>query len=172
LDGCNKVSTFVSRLNKQSNQYPDRYSPEKYRGDGLELFAEALLKLHPVDNRLGIGSYEPLAKDDVDTGVDGTGVGINGKPATVQVKYRSDNRLQLTANEDHLTNFAFASQNKYGVDINDVNNMLVITTAESLNSFTNGEMLLGKVRCVGYKQLRELVDNNVLFWDSFRKLCS
>jgi len=165
------MSTFCTRLEKQSVMFPDRYSPEKYRGDGFELFVEFFLKAHSVDNRVGIGSYEILSNNDTDTGVDGTGVGINGKPATVQVKYRSNNEKFLTANEDHLMNFGYASQNKYNVSIDDINNMLIITTAKGLHSFTNGEMFLGKVRCIGYNQLREMIDNNLLFWDTFRSIC-
>lgn len=169
LIDCNKLSTFLSRLNKQSVRFPDRYEPEKYKGHGFEMFCEALIKLSPVDNRIAISDYQLVQT--ADTGVDGFGVGINGKPATTQCKLRSDSTILLTANEDHLSNFIAASQNRYGVDVNDKNNMLIITTAEGLNFFTESEMLYNKVRCIGYKQLRELVDNNIPFWNHFRLLC-
>lgn len=169
LDGCNKLSTFCSRLEKQAALYPDRYDPEKYKGDGFELFAEALIKLAPYDNRIGIGNYRVV--EGLDVGVDGTGIGANGKPATVQVKYRGYGKSLLTANNDHLSNFVNASFIHEGVDVNDTMNMLVITTAEGLHFFTDQEMFDGKVRCLGREQLRELVDNNQLFWDRFRELC-
>lgn len=172
LDNCNKMATFCSRLEKQSIKSPDRYQPEKYCGDGFELFVEFFLKSHCVDNRIGVGSYQILDNDDTDTGVDGVGIGINNKPAAVQVKYRSNNNKLLTANEDHLTNFGYSAQNKYGIDLNDINNMLIITSAKGLHAFTNGEMLLGKVRCIGYDQLREMLDNNLLFWELFRLSCN
>jgi hypothetical protein len=169
LDGCNKLSTFCTRLERQSTLFPDRYDPEKYKGDGLELFTEALIKLAPYDNRIGIGNYRVVEGQDV--GVDGVGVGANGKPATVQVKYRGHPQALLTANNDHLSNFTSASMMHEGVDPNDTMNMLIITTAKGLHFFTDAEMYRGKVRCLGQQELRSLVDNNILFWDCFRELC-
>lgn len=168
LNGTKKLSTFCSRLVSQSIMWPNRYDPDKYRGDGFELFVEALIKLSPVDNRIGINKYEPVVNDD--TGVDGFGIGIDLKAATVQVKYRSDNTQLLTANADHLSNFVTASLLRYGVDPNSKTNMLIITTAEGLHYFTDGEMFQNRVRCIGHKDLRELVDNNMLFWENFRNL--
>lgn len=168
LNGCYKLSTFCNRLEKQSVLFPDRYDPEKYKGDGLELLVEILIKLSPVDNRIGIANYQVVLEQD--TGVDGFGTGINGRPATVQVKYRTDSTQLLTANKDHLSNFIAASQNRYGVLIEDSKNMLIITTGDNLHHFTESEMLYNKVRCLGYKQLREILDNNIPFWDTFRSL--
>lgn len=168
LDDCNKLSTFCTRLEKQAVLYPNRYDPDKYKGDGFELFTEALIKLAPYDNRIGIGEY--VVVDDQDVGVDGYGLGANGRPATVQVKYRGHPNRLLTGNSDHLTNFTSASFIHYGVNVDDVNNMLVVTTARGLHFFTDQEMFNGKVRCLGQAQLRELVDNNSLFWNAFREL--
>ena len=134
----------------------------------LELFAEALIKLSPVDNRIAIGNYQPILEGD--TGVDGVGIGIDGKPATVQVKYRSNHQQLLTANEAHLTNFTSASFMKYEVDPKSKTNMLIITTAAGLHYYTEEEMFLNKVRCLGYEDLRDFLDNNLLFWNSFRNL--
>jgi len=168
--GCQKLSTYLNRLERQSVLFPDRYDPNDYAGDGFHLFVEALIKLSPVDNRIAISDFQVV--EGLDTGVDGFGIGINGKPATVQCKFRGDKRWLLTANNDHLSNFLAASQNKYGVDINDKANMLIVTSGEGLHFFTEAEMLYGKVRCIGYKELRELVDNNIPFWNKFRELCS
>ena len=169
LKDCNKISTFCTRLEKQSTLFPDRYDPEKYKGDGLELFTEALIKLSPIDNRIGITNYS--VTEGTDVGVDGRGIGANGKPATVQVKYRGYGKTMLTANNDHLSNFVSASMIHEGVDPKDDNNMLIITTAEGLHFFTDQEMFKGKVRCLGREQLRILIDNNPMFWDKFRELC-
>lgn len=166
---CNKLSTFCTRLEKQSLLYPDRYDTEKYKGDGFELFVEALIKLSPIDNRIGISNYQ-LIDENNDTGVDGYGIGMDNKIATVQVKYRSNNTERLTANKDHLSNFVMSSFMKHKVDIESKNNMLIVTTADGLHHFTDNEMYENKVRCIGYKQLRELVDNNLIFWNSFRQL--
>ena len=169
LTGCNKLSTFCSRLEKQSKLHPDRYDPDKYKGDGFELFTEALIKLSPVDNRIGIGEYQVVTEGDV--GVDGFGIGANGHPATVQVKYRANNESLLTANGDHLSNFLTASTFRYNVPTEDgKENRLIITTAKGVHSFTDEEMLHGKVRYLGHEELRQLVDNNQLFWDNFRSL--
>jgi len=168
LEKTHKVSTYCGRLEKQSILFPNRYEPQKYIGDGFELLVEALIKLSPVDNRIGIGSYSPVTSDD--TGVDGVGIGIDGKIATVQCKYRSDNTILLTSNEDHLSNFVTTSLLRYGVDQKSSTNMLVITTAGGLHYFTDNEMFKNQVRCLGYDQLREILDNNILFWDSFREL--
>ena len=170
LAGVNKLSTFCSRLEKQSELFPDRYDPDVYKGDGLELFTEVLIKLSPIDNRIGIGSYMVVEGQDI--GVDGSGIGANGKPATVQVKYRGRHDQLLTANSDHLSNFVSASLLHNGVDPNDQYNMLIITTALGLHFFTDTEMYGNKVRCLGRDELRQLVDNNGLFWDNFRELCN
>lgn len=174
LDGCHKLATFCSRLEKQSVLFPDRYDPDKYKGDGLELFTEALIKLSPVDNRIGIGDYKVVEERDI--GVDGYGVGADNKPATVQVKYRGYGKSTLTANDDHLSNFVQASLRSsrfggYGVDPETETNMLVVTTAQGLNFFTDHEEYGGQVRCLHREHLRELVDNNHLFWNKFRELC-
>lgn len=168
LKNTNKLSTFCRKLEQQSTLFPNRYDPDKYKGDGFELFVEFLIKFSPIDNRIGIGNYHPVIEGD--TGVDGFGIGIDGKAATVQVKYRGNTESFLTANKDHLSNFGFASQNRYNVDIESKTNMVVFTTAANLHYFTENEMLLGKVRCIAYKDLRDLVDNNILFWDNFRKI--
>ena len=168
LGDTNKLSTFCTKLEKQSVLFPNRYEPESYKGDGFELFVEALLKLSPIDNRICIGNYEPVLEGDV--GVDGIGIGLDGNLATVQIKYRANNTQLLTANEDHLSDFLSASILKYGVVNDSINNMLVITTAKGLHHFTKSEMLYDKVRCLGHEDLRSLVDDNMLFWDAFRNL--
>ena len=161
LNNCLKLNTFLHNLDKQSKSSPDE---NKYKGDGLELFAEALIKLSPIDKRVGITDYNVVT--DNDTGVDGFGIGINGRPATVQVKNRTANYI-LTANEDHLTNFSNTSFIKYGVKVEDKDNMLIITTADDLHHYTDNEMFDGKVRCLNRENLRRLVDDNNFFWNSF-----
>ena len=168
LEDCHKMSTFMRKLERQAELFPNRYKPENYKGDGFELFAEALIKLSPADGRIAISDYSPGDPLD-DRGVDGWGIGMNGKRASVQVKYRGDSRVVLTANGDHLSNFVMTSVME-GVDIADRHNMLIITTADGLHHYTDNEMFKNKVRCLGMKDLRSLVDNNHLFWNAFRKL--
>jgi hypothetical protein len=173
LDGCHKLSTYITRLERQSTLFPDRYDPDSYKGDGFELFTEALIKLSPVDNRIGISDYQVV--EDGDIGVDGHGDGFDGKPATVQVKFRSNNDQVLTANADHLSNFVQASLRSkkfggFGVDPETETNMLIVTTAKDLHHFTDSEMFGKQVRCLGRESLRRMVDNNHAFWDAFREL--
>ena len=168
VDKVKKLSTFITRLERQSILFPDRYDPDKYKGDGFELFVEILLKLSPIDNRLGISDYH--VETGLDTGVDGYGIGIDGKPATVQVKFRANSQTLLTANKDHLSNFVMSSLMKYNVDKETKTNMLIITTANGLHYFTDHQMFQKQVKCIGYNELRELVDNNIIFWDKFREV--
>lgn len=168
LNNCDKLSTFISRLKRQSEKNPNLYSPENYLGDGFEMFVEALIKLSPIDNRIGIGQYEPINEDE-DTGVDGYGIGLDGNKASVQIKFRTNHKQFLTANEDHLSNFVSTSLLS-GVSSESDNNMLIVTTAAGLNFYTDNQMFQNKVRCIGYKQLQNLVDGNKLFWNSFRNL--
>jgi len=171
LKGCQKLNTFLGRIEKQAEIYAggDEDLQNQDKGWALELFAEFLIKSHPMDKRIGISDYRLVDEDD-DTGVDGYGVGIDGKPATVQVKYRQDNYI-LTANADHLGNFKAASfSSKFKVDPTPNNNgkcnMLIITTGRKLHHHTETAML-PEVRVLNRKHLRVFVDNNVIFWNSF-----
>jgi len=170
LTNCHLLSTFCGRLEKQSKLFPDRIRPDKYKGDGFELLIEALLKLSPVDNRLGIFNYQP-ADERSDKGIDGRGLGIDGKLATIQIKYRSNHDQLLTTNNDHLSNFVMSSLFE-GVEKDSCKNMLIITTAKGLHHFTDKEMFESKVRCIGQDDLRHLIDNNLNFWNAFRQLCN
>ena len=185
LDNCTKFNTFCSRLEKQAEEVNTILLEQdtelmrkskldainKYKGDAFELFVEALIRLFHCDKRLGlIENYQVNTKTDV--GVDGFGVcGYNNKPFTVQCKYRKHDHV-LTANTDHLTNFTSASMLHFGVDVTpdpDTHkcNMLIISSADSLNFFTDLEMFGEKVHSFCRKEIRILVDNNPVFWKSF-----
>jgi hypothetical protein len=173
LDNCQTIDEFCRRLVMQADTGTGptgQIDPNTYRGDGLEYFTEALIKMNGKHPDIGITDYHTITRDDI--GVDGVGFGANGYPATVQVKFRSNNFKRLTANEDHLTNFLGASQNYYGVRLEDRKNMLIVTTAKGLNFFTDEKMLSGKVRCLGIGAIKKIVDNNYGFWDTFRKYSS
>lgn len=168
LKGTQKLATFCNKLEKQSLLHPNRYPINDYTGDGFEFLSEGIYKLFPVDNRLGMSNYRITPP--MTPGVDGFGIGIDGKPATSQSKYKSDSRWLLTANEDHLSNFTSLSMMKYGVDPLSKTNMIVITTANDLHFYTKDIMFLNRVRCIGYEDLRGLLDNNIPFWNNLREL--
>lgn len=163
-----KLSTFIRKLNRQAEIDVINYDRDKYVGDGFELFIELFLKLNPTDNRVGIYNYSP--KQTNDNGVDGTGVNILGEPSAVQIKFRDNSDTLLTANEDHLSNFitdAMASHNIVFDNIRAKNYRHVIfTTAKGLHFYTDAEMFKGKVKCIGYNELRAMLDNNRVFWQT------
>jgi len=164
--GTNKMSTFVRKLEAQALKDVDRYDRDKYVGDAFELFVELFLKLHPTDNRVGVYNYEPIQEND--NGVDGIGVNIKGQKSVVQIKYRANNQQLLTANTDHLSNMITDGMLSHGVvaDMADMTNYrhFVFTTAEGLHYYTNDEMFKSKVKCIGYKDFRSMLDNNDIFW--------
>lgn len=170
FDQTNKLSTFMRKLEQQSLKDPLRYDSNKYLGDGFEFFVEILLKLHPVDNRVGIYNYSP--KQTNDNGVDGVGINILGEPAVIQIKYRSNTQELLTSNKDHLGNLIVDGMMSHNVVIDNIKKdnyrHFVYTTAKSLHFYTDSEMFKGKVKCVGYNEIRGLVDNNVAFWNTLR----
>jgi len=151
LQGCYKLNTFISRVEKQAKRYGDGEDVDKYKGWALELFAEFLIKSHPMDKRLGISDYEVVGEDD-DTGVDGYGKGSNGEPATVQIKYRPANYV-LAGHEDHLFSFTTASWLKYGVKNDGAKNMLLITTGKDLHWHTDQNMFQKTVRVLNREKL-------------------
>ena len=168
----NKVSTFMGKLEKQSLIDPDRYDSNKYKGDGFEFLVEILLKSHAYDNRLGITNYEPVQSDD--NGVDGVGVNLSGEKCVVQVKYRSNSKTVLTANTDHLSNMISDGMIKHRVVIAEDNTKIprhyVVTTATGLHHYTDNENFKGFVHCIGFEQLRVLLDNNLSFWNLCREI--
>lgn len=178
LDKCTKFSTFANRLEKQAIEYAARYStdPESrehrdavnvYKGAGFELFCEFLIRSFPYDKRIGITEYQCVDGDE-DTGVDGYGIGVNGKPATMQAKYRQADYV-LTSNGDNVDRIVTASQNRYGVGIDEFENMLIITSGKEINWFTNDKMMYKKVRTINRRKIRNLVDKHVVFWRDFLK---
>lgn len=173
IGGCRKVSTFMNRLEKQSVLFPDRYDPDKYKGDGFEFLVEAIANLMGTHPQIGIAEYHPVTSGDV--GVDGVGKGVRNQTVTVQVKYRGKTNSVLTANSDHLSNFTSASMMHHNVEIRNPKNkkeknMVIFTTADSLHHFTKEKMFMDTVRCIGYDDLRKMLDNNQIFWAQLEQL--
>jgi len=169
LEGVEKFSTYDSRLKKQAKQYAngDTDLENEYKGWAFEIFVEALIQTFGHDKRVGVVNLNVIDEDD-DIGVDFTGTGINGKPATVQAKYRQAIH-ELSANQDHLSNFTSASVLRYGVDANDTQNMLIVTCGKDLKNFTAQNMFRNKVRWLNREKIRVFVDNNIAFWNAFRE---
>ena len=160
------MSTFMRKLERQALIDTKKYKAEQYLGDGFEFFIELFLKLHPTDNRIGVYDYKPIQEND--NGVDGIGLNIRNEKCVVQIKYRSNTKTLLTANEDHLSNMITDGMLAHNVvaDISDKKNFrhFVFTTANGLHFYTDNEMFKSKVKCVNYKDLRNMLDNNLPFW--------
>ena len=172
FEGVNTLSKFMRKLETQSQIDPLRYDPNKYLGDEFEYFIELLLALHPNDNRIGVYDYVPVQEND--NGVDGVGVNILRQKCVVQIKYRSNTQTLLTANDDHLSNLITDGMLTHNVVVDTENTKnyrhFVFTTAKGLNFYTDQEMFKSKVKCIGYNEIRLLIDNNLVFWERIRTL--
>ena len=161
----NTINSFCNKVKNLSEKYSLQIDSNVFKGDALELLVEYILKTNASDNRIGIYDYSPIDSAE-DYGVDGYGIGENGNPATVQVKFRAGDCI-LTANEDHLTNFLSNSQNAHGVKMDDRKNMLIITTGLKVDERTIENMLFNKVRVLNREALREMFDNRPEWWIRF-----
>ena len=48
----------------------------------------------------------------------------------------------------------------------------VITTANGLHHYTDNENFKGFVHCIGFDQLRSMLDNNISFWNLCRNIAT
>ena len=83
LVDTNTFQAFCRKLVKCSKIKDD---PNKYLGDGFEWFVNEFLWLFQFDKKVGVYDYEVWEEED--TGIDGTGVNMNGDLSVVQVKFR------------------------------------------------------------------------------------
>ncbi len=134
---------------------------DKLKGDLFEIFAELFFKILSADNRIGIYDYKPAPAVD-DYGVDGYGIGMNGLPCTVQVKFRSDATTELK--QEDIKQFAYQSIITFNVDKDTKDNMIVFTNAKGLHWVTEANVFSGRVKAIGYEQIKALIDNNTVFW--------
>ena len=141
-------------------------------GDGWEGFNEILLKIYGTHPDIGFVEAEVLPPGAI--GCDFKGKGIDLNPGTAQSKYKGKSKawqIELAEGPDmKLERFLTQSQNAYGVDVASKTNMLVITNAVGINFWTADNLLFGKVRCLGRKQIQYLVNNNPAFWAQARAM--
>lgn len=167
LEGCNKLSTFMNRVNKQSKE--DRgmgWSADEYKGFAFEAFVEVLVCASAIDKRIGIKDYRPASSkiDGPDMGIDGYGLSHDDKLHTIQVKFRSDVMSDLST-RDMISNFVAKTTSSPVYRDAD---MTIFTTAKGLGQKIADEMYHGRVRTLGFTELKKLVDDNQAFWDLFR----
>jgi len=201
LKDCNKLSTFIGRIEKfcdliekvdekETNEWfwmAGRKGAMKFKGDVFEVFCELLIRLSPIDDRIGITDYHVVT--DGDTGVDGYGKMKDGSTATVQIKYRMWD-WELKAIKEHLNNFRLTSFMKHDIDPQAVNGqMFIITTGKEIHWKTlETQFLKGSVRCLSLNasycclkgsqkhtidnlySLKTIVNDFEYFWNEFREL--
>lgn len=167
LSNCNKLSTFMRRLSKQSEEKRGLgWTSDEYKGMGFESLIEVLIKCSPIDKRINIINYRPHSNrtDGPDMGIDGYGLSHDGKPHTVQIKFRSNVTEDLTT-KDMISNFVANTVANPKFQQAD---MTVFTTAKGLNKKISDIMYHNRVRTFGYEELSKLLDNNDAFWDRYR----
>jgi hypothetical protein len=172
FNGVGAISTLTNRINKLSEDFAlhDYVDAAKMKGDLFEIFAEVFFKTLSSDNRISVYDYKPVPSSG-DYGVDGTGIGMDNKPLTVQVKFRSGYKNDLFS--DDLNQFPFQSIVGYNVDKDTTTNMVVFTNAQGLHWRTDTRVFLGRIRCIGNKEIKELTGNgNTTFWKNIQDLIS
>jgi len=161
--GVGTISTLSNRINKLSKDFEIHNYPDenKMKGDLFEIFTELFFKILSSDNRIGVYNYEPYPSID-DYGVDGYGIGMDEKPLTVQSKFRSKCNIELT--KEDVGNFPAFSMIEFDVDKNTSTNMIVFTNAKGLHWVTESRVFVGRVRCIGYEQIKSVINGNTVFW--------
>lgn len=143
-------------------------------GDGWELFSEFLQRAYGLTKPLGITDVVVCAPGT--PGIDFYGIGLNGKAATSQSKYKGLSKawkMELAEGPDmHLERCLAQSQNVWGVDSNDTENIILITNAVGVKYYTNDTLLFKKVKCFGRPQIEKVTKNNPAFWNSLRESIS
>lgn len=169
-----KLSTWKRRLVTQSKEDSNERRPNLYRGDGFEAFTEALMKIIGAFQPIGVYKYSPVPPEK-DFGVDGFGVGKNGKDTAVQAKFRSDTSSKLKGKD--LKGFVGKALATEEYDVPDeipkdkrFRNIIIVTTAKRTDYTVENKVYENKVKTFGYKELKRLVDHNLCFWDQFKQL--
>ena len=116
---------------------------------------------------IGVYNYRPEKKEE-DLGVDGFGLGIDGKSLTVQVKFRSDPNTEL--DQHQIKQFPYQSVVRYGVDPHVNTNLVLITSCKGLYPMTRSRTFCGKIREINIEQIKNLIDDNEAFWKNFNFL--
>lgn len=168
FNNCKTLNTVIRRMQKESKEYvkygyTEDQGKAKMIGDLYEIFAEMFFKIMGANPKIGVYGYKVEGEND--NGVDGYGIGIDGNPCTVQVKFRSNNQKDMVSGE--LKNFhgqSISQLGKYKVPADTKTNIIVFTSAKGLHWYSKNEVLLGQVRTIDFEGTRKYVDNNIPFW--------
>jgi hypothetical protein len=165
VDTLSKLSSSIIKYSKKFDKlaYKDA---DKLKGDLFEIFSESFFQILGADNRIGIDDYKPVNIND--NGVDATAIGMDTKPATIQVKFRSNATEELV--ERDIKQFPWQSAKVYGVDINTKTNMIVFTNASGMHWYSNKDVFTESIRTLGYDEISQLVNGNTIFWKRVNSL--
>jgi len=171
FDGVTNFSTLISSIEKISldyskYSYSDVQGSDKMKGDLFEIFIEAFIKILGTNGQIGIGDYSPNNGDDF--GVDGYGLGINGQPVTIQIKYRNNPTYELL--QEDIKQFPFQSIRLFNVDPNSDGDMIVFTSARGLHWNTDKNVFCGAVRSIGFDFISTQINNNIPFWNQIKSM--
>lgn len=165
-----KLSSNIIKISKNFNDFSYK-EEDKLKGDLFEIFAECFFKVLPVspskNGGYGIYGYKPASVLS-DYGVDGFGIGMDEKPLTVQIKFRSNPSDELK--QDDIKQFALQSIVNYNVDKDTTTNMIVFTNAKGLHWITESRVFAGRLRPMGSDEISSLIDNNSVFWKLVKDL--
>lgn len=164
LKDTRTLSQLTSKIIKISKSYESLAykDADKVKGDLFEIFAEGFFEIMGAHPGILIGGYQPAPPID-DYGVDGFGIGMDNKPATIQVKFRSNATTELI--QEDIKQFPLQSIFNYNVDKDTRTNMIVFTNAKSMHWITESKVFSGRVRTLGNKEISGLIDNNFIFWN-------
>ena len=138
----------------------------KFKGDLFEIFTEGFLHLMGSYPTIGISGYKPVDSYD-DNGIDGYGVGIDGKPLTVQIKFRTNSTYELR--RDEISYFGWLSIHPpFNVELNS-KNFVIFTNCEGIH-YSTKETYFNKLRVINGKIIKGTIDNNINFWNNFSEL--
>ena len=162
LDGVQNLNTFLNRLDKQCQEHPSMWDPDKYKGDGFECLLEGIIKLNPTNTRINITDYSPSAVDEM--GIDGSGKTFDNTAHEVQAKCSMNSQKYITETKENIAMFPAMALSKHpGKKIK----MTLFTTAKDLTPQL--ENFNNSVRTLGRKDIEKLV-NTPTFWKLFKQL--
>jgi len=195
-------NTFNSRVVKLGERIRDGeqiYISRKGNANNVDVGNEAIGDIfeavfgehfiHQFGPTIGLWNYEIVTENE--WGVDGKGVGNDGKPKTAQLKFRSE-AFKILTHRDGLDNFVEESIYKYGISPSAKNAMLIITNANKilwkdvgirwngLVSYITPNESWGlfhdkkysSVEAIRSLSIRQFVDSSLPYWNSLRTIVS
>jgi len=159
------IDSLIEETKRTAGKTKDQQESNLIKGNIFEIFVEFLIKKLGSGNNIGIVDYQP-AQTIKDYGVDGVGIGLNGKPSTVQIKFRSNSNDDITYEE--VSKFFMQSVTDYGVQ--NLPNMWFISTAHRVNQHAEVMYKSHGGRFCGLNNLKNIIGpTNIPFWEEFKQ---